>query len=694
MKKFISLVLVLTVLFSLAGVRVGASDVVGPLELSEIEEIDKNDISSYSVNYKERIIDDSIEDNDLNYLLEKFSNENLICINSEIGYETDAIGQNTYKRPKDGSFTIRMFDEETGRNYQYHFAFDKEKVYVVSPQIINISDKKYYNGWFKFKDENTYDELITLFEELYEEDIEIDEKRETDSQKNKVAISDFKILYNGTMPFVINNQFHWGVCSYIREGETEPVYVFYYGLINDPDYKLFGISEIMEENNTVVLDNKERMLIVKDGGTVGVEYDTNFSLDYSYKIQVNVSEDMTAKGITVYYKHFDETITTTKIIDMNEYTQTGKLPSELFSAENNIEHTSDKNRVKNFTKVYYENFTTDNSLLKKGEWGICKYNTEAGGDVTAIYLYLADEDVYLLNGKSQLSADFTNLISFGTNAIVDGKEIFDYDKYDIQLDFDVNMEKEVHYRKIAHINHEYHGINMNISNKSGKFDEIDIVSNKTQESTEVKVENNKTEEPKQEENKTEEKIESDKVTEKEPPEKEENKEQEQEKDEPQKTEEEKEEVESESEVVAEDFIDVPKEHWAYDNVKEFSKRKIVLGYGNGYFGAEDSVTYEHFGLLLDRMFDYKAENNENKTAIREYIIVSLVKALKLDVTNVDENIIEETFTDCYLVKPENRKYIAKAIEKGLVVGYEGRLSPKNRLTRAETVTLLARAEEL
>ena len=133
------------------------------------------------------------------------------------------------------------------------------------------------------------------------------------------------------------------------------------------------------------------------------------------------------------------------------------------------------------------------------------------------------------------------------------------------------MEKEVHYRKIAHINHEHHGINMNISNKSGKFDEIDIVSNKTQESTEVKVENNKTEEPKQEENKTEEKIESDKVTEKEPPEKEENKEQEQEKDEPQKTEEEKEEVESESEVVAEDFIDVPKEHWAYDNVKEFSK---------------------------------------------------------------------------------------------------------------------------
>ena len=70
------------------------------------------------------------------------------------------------------------------------------------------------------------------------------------------------------------------------------------------------------------------------------------------------------------------------------------------------------------------------------------------------------------------------------------------------------------------------------------------------------------------------------------------------------------------------------------------------------------------------------------------------KALKLDVTNVDENIIEETFTDCYLVKPENRKYIAKAIEKGLVVGYEGRLSPKNRLTRAETVTLLARAEKL
>lgn len=708
MKKIMSWILMLTLLLPLAGVRVSASDVIGPLELSEIEEIDKEKIRSYSVNYNNRIIDDSIGDDDLDYLLEKFSNENLICINSEIGFETDAIGQNTYKRPKDGSFTIRMVDEETWKNYQYHFAFDKDKVYVVSPQIIDISDKRYYNGWFEFKDENTYDELIAFFEELYAEDVAIDEKRESDSQKNKIAISDFKILYNGTMQLVFSDPFQWGVCSYIREGETEPVYVYYFGLINDPDYKLFAISETMEENNTVVLDNKERMLTIKDGGSVGVEYDTNMDLSYAFKIQVNVADDMTADGITTFYKHFDETTTVTKKIDMSEYTQTGKLPAELFSAENNINYSGEENKVKDFTKIYTETFTTNNSLLKNGEWGICKYNTEASGDVTAIYLYIADEDVYLIRGKKQLSADFTNIISFSTQAIVDENEIFNYDKYRIQLNIGVNTGREVYYRLISHINHTYHDINMNFLNKVGEFEGVDIVSNKVQETTEqtketeTKTEDNKTEEKQQTETKTEEKTENDKVT----AEKTEEKEESEKTEEKQETEKEEEKAqtteqteknadkaETEETVISEpDFIDVPKSHWAYYEIDEFSERGIVLGYGNGYFGVNDSITYEHFGLLLERMFQYNAENTESKPAIREDVIVSVVKALNWDVANADESIIEKTFTDCDGIKAENRKYIAAAIEKGLVEGYAGKLFADSNLTRAETVTLLARAE--
>ena len=168
-----SLILVVALLLPLANIKVLASDVIGPLELTEIEEIDKNEIRSYSVSYKGKWIDYAVEEDDLDYLLQKFSNENLISINSEIGYENDAIGQNTYKRPKDGSLTINLFDG-FGSSYSYAFYFNKEKIYVFNPWVIatnNFHEKKYYNGWFKFKDENTYDELMTFLEDLYVEDI-------------------------------------------------------------------------------------------------------------------------------------------------------------------------------------------------------------------------------------------------------------------------------------------------------------------------------------------------------------------------------------------------------------------------------------------------------------------------------------------------------------------------------------------
>lgn len=582
MKKIMSLILTMALLLTLAGVRVGASDVVGPLELSEIEKIDKAQIHSYSVNYKGKRIYNAITDEDLDYFLEIFSNEKLNCINSEIGYETSGY-------QGDGCITIYMSDKVNYKSFAYQFILDSEKIFVTKPQIVSsdVFDKKLYQGWFEFKDKNTYDELIAFLEKRRVEDEEAEDKALEESMKNKVAISDFKILYTGI--FQVDNyaDMEWGVCSYIRAGEDEPVVAIYHTLINLPEYKDFLIYENVEENNTVTLATPQRVVTLWDDNKDGYEYDSKYELNSTFKLQVNVTENMTAESIRVTYMNHSQNVWNTVSIDMSKYKETGRLPEEFFVLENNINYEEPTD-------------TPKESEIKTPE------ATEQKQEET----------------KSE-------------------------------------------------------------ENKQ------------TETKTEEKAENDKvTEEKTEEKQEIEEKIESDKVTEKEPPEKEENKEQEQEKDEPQKTEEEKEEVESESEVVAEDFIDVPKEHWAYDNVKEFSKRKIVLGYGNGYFGAEDSVTYEHFGLLLDRMFDYKAENNENKTAIREYIIVSLVKALKLDVTNVDENIIEETFTDCYLVKPENRKYIAKAIEKGLVVGYEGRLSPKNRLTRAETVTLLARAEEL
>jgi len=113
--------------------------------------------------------------------------------------------------------------------------------------------------------------------------------------------------------------------------------------------------------------------------------------------------------------------------------------------------------------------------------------------------------------------------------------------------------------------------------------------------------------------------------------------------------------------------------------------------GNGYFGVNDNIAYEHFALLLARLFGYDAENKENSSAVREDIIVSVVKALNMDVAYANEGLIDKVFSDCGDLKPENRKYIAAAIESGLVVGYDGKLFPVQKLTRAETVVLLYRA---
>lgn len=703
MKKIMSLILTLTLLLPLAGVRVGAErpawqviSKIGNVELSDAI-LATNSISYIDDERDFRLQNEDIEDEDMEFLLEIFSDENLVCVDPEIEEE---ITYNDDRWPHEGGFS---FTAVVDTAYSIHF--NRESVLVC---VADTEEWVYSQGLFKFKSDEIFEKLMSFLEE---KDKIADEKaaqREEASMKNKIAISDFKIIYTGVMNFGVyrSDGIEWGVCSYIREGETEPVTRLYYGLINLPEIKDFVVYDSIEEYNTVPLKNHKRMITVKGDETCGYEYDC-WDLNQEFKAQVNVKEDMTVENITVTYKHINRTTWLTANVNMDTYKETGTLPREFFSVENNYDYTGEENNVKDFTKIYTETLLLNSVSIPTIEWGVCSYSTSYRGKVVASYIYLPQEKVYLLNGYKRLNANegLINALTYNQpgyrQALIDGKEVFDYEEYDAQMNFKLTKDREIYDHKL-YINSKNIPI-ASIKSIEGVFEGIEIIGIENQdttlkeEETTKKEEVKETEEPKQEENKTEEKKEEDsqnKETEKEIPEKEENKEQEQEKDEQQNTEAKKEETEPETEVVAEDFIDVPKNHWAYDNVKEFSKRKIVLGYGNGYFGPDDAVTYEHFGLLLDRMFEYKAENTEKKTAIREYIVVSLVKALELDVTDVDESIIEKTFTDCYLVKAENRKYIAVAIEKGLVEGYDGRLSPKNRLTRAETVTLLARAEEL
>ncbi len=139
------------------------------------------------------------------------------------------------------------------------------------------------------------------------------------------------------------------------------------------------------------------------------------------------------------------------------------------------------------------------------------------------------------------------------------------------------------------------------------------------------------------------------------------------------------------------FADVPKAHWAYSEITDLADKNVILGYGNGYFGVDDSVTYEQLSLLLKREFDYDESNTSKTSAKREDVIVSLVKAMNADFSNDDILSINNKFDDCADISNGNEKYIAYAVKSGLVVGYNKKLNLKSDVTRAETACLIHRA---
>ena len=139
------------------------------------------------------------------------------------------------------------------------------------------------------------------------------------------------------------------------------------------------------------------------------------------------------------------------------------------------------------------------------------------------------------------------------------------------------------------------------------------------------------------------------------------------------------------------FTDVPETHWAHATVHKLYRAGIVRGVGENRFAPDSHMTYEHFAILLSRLFGYEAENKESAPATRQTVFTELVKAVRLDQEKVaNENILSESFGDADEILKENEPYIKIAVEQGLVKGANGMLNPNGTLTRAECVTLLYR----
>ncbi|QWI47047.1 S-layer homology domain-containing protein [Bacillus mycoides] len=110
------------------------------------------------------------------------------------------------------------------------------------------------------------------------------------------------------------------------------------------------------------------------------------------------------------------------------------------------------------------------------------------------------------------------------------------------------------------------------------------------------------------------------------------------------------------------FMDVSKKHWAYDQIMYMVGNKIMTGYGNGYFGAQDNMTREQLAAFLYRYLK-PVDTNENPYG----------------------DINDSPF----------KKEITALTKRGIFsVNSEKKFNPKNTASRAEIAAVLTKAFNL
>lgn len=176
------------------------------------------------------------------------------------------------------------------------------------------------------------------------------------------------------------------------------------------------------------------------------------------------------------------------------------------------------------------------------------------------------------------------------------------------------------------------------------------------------------------------------------------------------------------------FPDVAKTHWAFLYISDMVERDILSGYPDGTFRPEDKVSRAEFARIMASAAGLEVKSASvstfadvaitdwyspyietakyflsgynisgemvyapNSKALREDIAVAMVKMKGYDVSDADIGALEEMFTDHQGISEFAKKYIAVALERGLISGYEDNtFRPQNTITRAESAALLWR----
>ena len=171
------------------------------------------------------------------------------------------------------------------------------------------------------------------------------------------------------------------------------------------------------------------------------------------------------------------------------------------------------------------------------------------------------------------------------------------------------------------------------------------------------------------------------------------------------------------------FWDLPKDHWAFDEVAELVERGVIAGYDDGSFKPDNTVTRAEWAKIMVLAAGVQATDSSvrfsdmnghwanpyvnaasqylasyadgsfrpDQAAVREDVTVSLVKLKGYDVDDVDYSYLN-SFTDVNSISNDLKRYVAVAVEKGLISGFEDNtFRGQATLTRAEAATLLWRA---
>ena len=169
------------------------------------------------------------------------------------------------------------------------------------------------------------------------------------------------------------------------------------------------------------------------------------------------------------------------------------------------------------------------------------------------------------------------------------------------------------------------------------------------------------------------------------------------------------------------FTDVSKDYWAYSQIQDFVKKGYIEGYGDNTFRPQGPIKRNEFVKIFNKVFgltnksgivfddtkdnwakdeiDIAVTNGvaqgigANKFEPEEYItreaaVKMLANYMKIEDKNHDKI---KRFPDYNEISDWARDAFEGNFEKGYIQGTdEGKLAPKNNITRAEVVTLLGR----